>query len=118
MLRGILSLLAIPFSVLVLHAQQVPKTWFHMDYNKDSFYGISLYKAYDYLKERNKKSEPIIVAVLDSGIDTTHEDLKSVLWRNPKEIPGNNKDDDGNGYVDDVYGWIFTDGKISLRIKI
>ena len=88
-----------------------------MDYHKDSFYGISLYKAYDYLKERNKKSEPIIVAVLDSGIDTTHEDLKSVLWRNPKEIPGNNKDDDGNGYVDDVYGWNFLGNKDGRNIK-
>lgn len=117
MLRGILSLLAIPFFVLVLHAQQVPKTWYHMDYKKDSFYGISLYKAYDFLKERNKKSEPIIVAVLDSGIDTTHEDLKSVLWRNPKEIPGNNKDDDGNGYVDDVFGWNFLGNKDGRNIK-
>ncbi|BFG70064.1 S8 family peptidase [Sediminibacterium sp. KACHI17] len=117
MLRGILSLLAIPFSALIVHAQQVPKAWFQMDYNKDSFYGISLYKAYDFLKERNKKSEPIIVAVLDSGIDTTHEDLKPVLWRNPKEIPGNNKDDDGNGYIDDVYGWNFLGNKDGRNIK-
>ncbi len=117
MLRGISSLLAILFSILVVHAQQVPKTWFQLDYNKDSFYGISLHKAYDFLKERNKKSEPIIVAVLDSGIDTTHEDLKPILWRNPKEIPGNNKDDDGNGYVDDVYGWNFLGNKDGRNIK-
>ncbi|MBL0884362.1 MAG: S8 family serine peptidase [Chitinophagaceae bacterium] len=117
MLRGIFSLLAMVFSILVVYAQQVPKTWFQMDFNKDSFYGISLYKAYDFLKERNKKSEPIIVAVLDSGIDTTHEDLKPILWRNPKEIPGNNKDDDGNGYVDDVYGWNFLGNKDGRNIK-
>jgi len=117
MLRGILSFIAISFSALIVQAQQVPKTWFQMDYNKDSFYGISLYKAYDFLKEHNKKSEPIIVAVLDSGIDTTHEDLRPVLWRNPKEIPGNNKDDDGNGYVDDVYGWNFLGNKDGRNIK-
>lgn len=49
----------------------------------------------------------VIVAILDDGMDTTHEDLKDVLWVNPNEIPGNGKDDDGNGYVDDVHGWNF-----------
>jgi subtilisin family serine protease len=46
----------------------------------------------------------IVVAVLDSGIHTTHQDLAPNLWRNPGEIPGNGVDDDGNGYVDDVFG--------------
>ena len=51
-----------------------------------------------------------MVAVIDSGVDTLHEDLKEVLWRNPKEIPGNGIDDDKNGYVDDIYGWNFIGG--------
>lgn len=51
------------------------------------------------------------MAVIDSGIDTAHEDLKPVLWQNKKEIPGNGVDDDKNGYTDDVHGWNFIGGK-------
>ncbi len=47
----------------------------------------------------------MIVGILDSGVDFNHEDLKTVIWTNSKEIAGNNKDDDKNGYVDDVRGW-------------
>jgi thermitase len=55
----------------------------------------------------NKGSNNIIVAVIDTGVDYTHEDLLPNLWRNPKEIADNNIDDDNNGYVDDIIGWDF-----------
>jgi subtilisin family serine protease len=55
----------------------------------------------------NVGSTEVYVAVLDQGIDINHPDLKPNIGRNPGEIPGNGVDDDGNGYVDDVYGWDF-----------
>lgn len=93
------------FLFVASYAQETPKGWHLLDAEKDGYRGISLNKAFEFLK--GKKSQPIIVAVLDSGIDTAHEDLKPILWRNPKELPGNGIDDDGNGYADDVYGWNF-----------
>ena len=66
---------------------------------------INAEKAWD-----SAKGDGVIVAVLDSGIDIDHPDLKSNIWTNNKEIPGNWKDDDGNGYIDDVRGWDFITG--------
>jgi len=86
-----------------LFAQQ--PGWLHKDLKQDSVFGISTNKAYEFLK--GKKSSPVIVAVIDAGIDTTHEDLKSVLWINAKERKGNKKDDDHNHYADDINGWSF-----------
>ncbi|TAF81255.1 MAG: peptidase S8 [Sphingobacteriales bacterium] len=63
-----------------------------------------------------KKATPIIVAVIDSGIDTAQTDLKDVLWINPKEIPANGVDDDKNGYIDDVHGWNFLGAKNGEQI--
>ncbi|MEO6134867.1 MAG: S8 family serine peptidase [Ginsengibacter sp.] len=94
---------------------ETPKDWHLLDRNKTGHYGISLDKAYDFLKGR--KSKQVIVAVIDSGIDTLQEDLKPILWRNPGEIPGNGIDDDKNGYVDDVYGWNFLGNKDGQNVK-
>jgi len=84
-----------------------PQGWHLKDYQEDSYYGISLNKAYTFLKQAGRSPKKVVVAVIDSGIDTAHVDLKNNLWRNPKEWWGNGKDDDQNGYVDDVFGWNF-----------
>jgi len=97
--------------------KEVPKGWHLLDQKDSGYYGISIDKAYQFVKSKNLKSTPVIVAVIDSGVDTLHEDLKSVLWRNPKEIPGNGIDDDKNGYVDDIYGWNFLGGRDEETLK-
>ena len=89
--------------------QSLPNGWHLQDPSATGAWGISLDKAYEFVK--GKKSKTVIVAVLDGGIDTAQEDLKEILWRNPKEIAGNGKDDDKNGYVDDVNGWNFLGAK-------
>lgn len=82
------------------------KRWSHLDLEKDSIPGMSVDKAYtEFLK--GKKGVKVIVGVVDSGVDINQEDLKSVIWTNKKEIPNNGKDDDKNGFVDDVHGWNF-----------
>ena len=96
---------------------EVPKGWHLMDKETNGFYGVSADKAYSIIKTKNLKSKIVVVAVIDSGIDTLHEDLKSVLWTNPKEIPGNGIDDDKNGYIDDVHGWNFLGGKDGRNVK-
>ncbi|RYY59663.1 MAG: peptidase S8 [Chitinophagaceae bacterium] len=88
-----------------------------MDAADSGYYGLSIDKAYDFVKSKKLKSTPVIVAVIDSGIDTLHEDLKPVLWKNPKEIPGNGIDDDKNGYIDDVYGWNFLGGRDGKNVE-
>ena len=86
-----------------IKSTDVPHGWHLLDHAKDGYSGISINEAYAFVKSKNLKSNPVVVAVIDSGIDTLHEDLKTILWNNPKEIPGNGKDDDGNGYIDDVH---------------
>jgi subtilisin family serine protease len=57
-----------------------------------------------------EKGLPVVVAVIDTGVDRLHPELIGAVWINEDETPGNGKDDDGNGYVDDFYGWNFIDG--------
>jgi len=82
------------------------KHWGHLDLVADTVPGMSVDKAYNEII-KNKKGKTVVVAVLDSGMDLGHEDLKGVLWTNTDEVPNNGKDDDGNGYVDDVHGYNF-----------
>ncbi|WP_298478340.1 S8 family peptidase [uncultured Maribacter sp.] len=82
------------------------QNWGHLDLVKDTIPGMSVDKAYKELIH-NKKGTKVIVAVLDSGMDLKHEDLDGVLWTNKKEKAGNGKDDDKNGYIDDIHGYNF-----------
>jgi cell wall-associated protease len=106
-----ISLSIITLSVFYSYGlSQTASSWWQLDYQQDSVYGTSVNKAYkDLLK--GKKGNPVIVAVIDAGVDITHEDLQGHIWTNSKEIPGNGIDDDRNGYIDDVHGWNFLGGK-------
>jgi cell wall-associated protease len=82
------------------------KRWSHLDIVKDTIPGMSVDRAYAELL-KGKQGVKVIVGIVDSGVDIEHEDLKSVVWTNAKEIPGNGIDDDNNGYIDDIHGWNF-----------
>ncbi|UAM97468.1 S8 family peptidase [Polaribacter litorisediminis] len=81
------------------------QNWQHLDLIQDSIPGMSVAKAYAFLS--GKKGNEVVVGVIDSGTDLTHEDLKGNAWINTKEIPGNGIDDDKNGFIDDIHGWNF-----------
>ena len=87
-----------------------PHDWFLKDPQDDHLQGVSAEKTYATLL-KDQPSREVLVAVIDSGIDIDHEDLKSIIWTNKNEIPGNGIDDDKNGYIDDVHGWNFIGGK-------
>lgn len=90
-------------------AQPTNPGWHLQDPEKNLIQGISAEKAYERLQGR--PSTTVVVAIIDSGIDIDHEDLKGVLWTNPREVAGNGIDDDKNGYIDDIHGWNFIGGK-------
>ncbi|MFK7813589.1 MAG: S8 family peptidase [Maribacter sp.] len=82
------------------------KNWGHLDLVTDTIPGMSVDKAYSDIIG-TKKGQKVIVAVLDSGMDLKHEDLDNVLWTNKREKAGDGKDNDNNGYIDDIHGYNF-----------
>ena len=87
------------------------KTWYHKDYATTKVYGVNTENAYKFLESKGLKPKTVVVGVLDSGVEVDHPGLAKNMWKNPNEVPNNGKDDDGNGYVDDIYGWNFLGGK-------
>ncbi|MFM6985005.1 MAG: peptidase S8, partial [Chitinophagaceae bacterium] len=110
-----LFLLPALFLGITLFAQNYSKDW-HLNYSpKDTVYGIDLIKAMQEVP-KPATAKPVIVAVIDNGVDVIHPDITANLWTNTKEIPGNAVDDDHNGYIDDINGWDFL-GSLSKDIN-
>jgi len=86
-------------------------TWYHKDFATSKVYGVNTENAYKYLESKGLKPTTVVVGVLDSGVQVDHPGLVKNIWSNPNEVPNNGKDDDGNGYIDDVHGWNFIGGK-------
>ena len=117
-LKGKMLVWALCLAVTGIQAQQkAPENWFTLDPTKDNVAGTGADEALAQLKAKGKKGQTIIVAVIDSGVDAEHEDLKDIMWTNPNEVAGNGVDDDGNGYADDVHGWNFIGGKDGQNVS-
>lgn len=104
---GAVALISTSLSAQVEWGREQTTQWHHKRSPNGSI-GVSTEEALEALADR--EPEEIVIAIIDSGIDTTHSDLKQQLWVNTDEIPGNGMDDDGNGYADDIHGWNFIGG--------
>lgn len=94
-----------------------PDDWFQYAEDDGGYPGIGVAEAYETVLDGRKPAQTVVVAVIDSGVDIAHEDLQGKVWVNEDEIPGNGKDDDGNGYVDDVHGWNFIGGPDGRNVQ-
>ncbi len=116
-LKSLSVVLIFAIAASVQAQQKAPDNWFTLDPGTDNVQGTSADAAIKMLKEKGKKGQTVIVAVLDSGVDANHEDLKPIMWTNPNEVPNNGVDDDGNGYTDDIHGWNFIGGKDGKNVS-
>jgi subtilisin family serine protease len=87
-----------------------PERWWLLDPATDGVAGAAVDRAYRELLGERRPARTVVVAVIDTGVDIEHDDLRPVRWTNPGEIAGTRRDDDGNGYVDDLHGWNFIGG--------
>ncbi len=111
-----LPFLALLFIIPSVQGQQTaPDNWFTTDIIESGVPGARVDRAYKELL-KGVQPKPVIAAVIDSGVEADHEDLKDRMWTNAKEISGNKVDDDKNGYVDDIHGWNFIGGKDGRNI--
>ncbi|MEL7835101.1 S8 family peptidase [Fodinibius sp. Rm-B-1B1-1] len=94
-----------------------PKGWHHWNEQDTQFRGISSKNAYETVLSNKSPQKEVVVAVIDGGVDPEHEDLDDVMWTNEDEVPANGKDDDGNGYIDDVNGWNFIGGSDGKNVN-
>ena len=76
---------------------------------------VKALELYDQKKAEGYGMRDVTVAVIDTGVDTSHLELQSALWVNEDEIPGDGIDNDGNGYIDDVHGYDFYDHTNVIR---
>ena len=106
---------SMPLKTIDLTEDQL-KSWTNTDLKYDTIPGMSVDRAYSEII-KNKKPATVIVGVVDSGVDIDHEDLKSVIWTNTDEIAGNGKDDDNNGFIDDVHGWNFLGDAVAENLE-
>jgi len=98
---------------------QEKKDWGHKDPYTDSIPGMSVDKAYAYIDaQKMGAGQTVVVAILDSGIDLLHEDLKNKLWTNENEVAGNGIDEDANGYVDDIHGYNFLGDSYNEQVEV
>jgi subtilisin family serine protease len=97
--------------------ESAPERWWMLDPATDNVAGAAVDRAYRELLAGRQPTREIVVAIIDSGVDTAHVDLRPVLWRNPGERAGTGRDDDGNGYVDDVFGWNFIGGPDGRNVE-
>lgn len=88
---------------------EAPERWWLLDRERDGVYGASVDRAYAEALAGRTPRRTVVVAIIDSGVDIEHEDLRANVWRNPREEKSG-RDDDGDGLVDDVFGWNYIGG--------
>ena len=107
-MQKLIQILVVVLIATSMSAQEDLTNWFHQDPSSGKV-GVSTDRTYKELLD-GRASSPVVVAIIDSGMDVEHEDLQDNIWVNTDEIPNNGIDDDKNGYVDDVNGWNFIGG--------